>query len=80
MAEGLDYVHGPSTADLKAAGISFVCRYLSEVNPATQVKLLTAAEAQALSEAGISIIRNFEWCQVTHGLAMSLSQVRRPRR
>lgn len=61
MAQGLDYVHGPSTADLKAAGISFVCRYLSEVNPATQVKLLTPAEAQALSATGIGIVSNFEW-------------------
>lgn len=58
---GLDYVTGPPIADLKAAGVTFVCRYLSEVNILTQVKLLTAAEAQSLGQAGIAIVSNYEW-------------------
>lgn len=58
---GLDYVTSPGIAALKLAGVGFVCRYLSEVNPATQVKLLSAAEAKTLSEAGISIVSNYEW-------------------
>jgi hypothetical protein len=61
MTFGLDYVSGPSVADLKAAGVSFVCRYLSYVNALTQVKLLTPNEAKTLSQAGISIVSNYEW-------------------
>ncbi len=58
---GLDYVTGPPIADMKAAGVSFVCRYLSYVNSLTQVKLLTPGEAKALSAAGIAIVSNYEW-------------------
>src|SRR6266705_883246 len=61
---GLDYVSGPPIADMKAAGVSFVCRYLSYVNNLTQVKLLTPPEATALSQAGISIVSNYEWYAV----------------
>ena len=61
---GLDYVTGPPIADMKAAGVSFVCRYLSYVNNLTQVKLLTPPEAKALSQAGISIVSNYEWYAV----------------
>jgi len=61
MLFGLDYVSGPPIADLKAAGVAFVCRYLSEVNNLTQIKLLTPAEAKALGAAGIAIVSNFEW-------------------
>lgn len=61
MAFGLDYVTGPPIADMKAAGVTFVCRYLSYVNNLTQIKLLTPPEAQALSQAGISIVSNYEW-------------------
>jgi len=61
MAFGLDYVSGPPIADMQAAKVAFVCRYLSEVNPATQVKLLMPQEARALSAAGISIVSNYEW-------------------
>src|SRR5437899_11347243 len=61
MAFGLDYVTGPPIADMKAAGVTFVCRYLSFVNYLTQVKLLTPGEAKALSDAGISIVSNYEW-------------------
>ncbi len=68
---GLDYVSGPPIADMKAAGVSFVCRYLSYVNNLTQVKLLTPPEAHALSEAGISIVSNYEWyaSRATEGFA-----------
>jgi len=58
---GLDYITGPPIADMKAAGVSFVCRYLSFVNSLTQIKLLTPGEAKALSGAGISIVSNYEW-------------------
>jgi hypothetical protein len=61
MAFGLDYVTGPPIATLKAAGVTFVCRYLSEVNDLTRVKLLTAEEAKALTEAGIALVSNYEW-------------------
>lgn len=55
--KGCDYVAGPTPAQLKAAGIHFVCRYLSTPgNP----KNLTAAEAKALHAAGISIVLVFE--------------------
>lgn len=61
MSFGLDYVSGPSPAVLKANNVAFVCRYLSEVNAQTQIKLLTLPEAQALSHDGIAIVSNFEW-------------------
>lgn len=61
MSFGLDYVTGPPIAALKNAGVTFVCRYLSEVNALTQVKLLSAAEAKALGESGIAIVSNYEW-------------------
>lgn len=61
MAFGLDYVTGPPVSVLKSKGVAFVCRYLSEVNALTQAKLLTPGEAKSLSEAGISIVSNYEW-------------------
>src|SRR5260370_541092 len=61
MAFGLDYVNGPHLADMKAAGVAFVCRYLSCVKNRTQGKLLTAAEAKGLSAVGISLVSNYEW-------------------
>lgn len=55
--QGCDYVSGPTPAQLKAAGIHFVCRYLSTPgNP----KNLTKTEATALHKAGISIVLVFE--------------------
>jgi hypothetical protein len=53
ITQGLDYAwtHPPVSA-LKAAGIQFACRYLS----ADVSKNLTAAEANALWQAGISIV------------------------
>lgn len=58
---GFDYVSGPPTDVLKASGVTFVCRYLSEVNRLTVRKILTASEAKTLSQAGISIVSNYEW-------------------
>lgn len=58
---GLDYVSGPSIAAMKAANVSFVCRYLSQVNDLSRIKLLTLAEAHVLSQAGIAIVSNYEW-------------------
>jgi hypothetical protein len=55
--EGCDYVAGPSPAVLKAAGMKFVCRYLSTPgNP----KNLTKAEAAGLHKARIGIVVVFE--------------------
>src|SRR6266704_5648195 len=61
MQFGLDYVSGPPIADMKAAGVTFVCRYLSAVNALTQVKLLTSQEADTLLKADIAIVSNYEW-------------------
>ncbi len=61
MAFGLDYVKGPSVAALQGARVTFVCRYLSEVNEKTLVKLLTAEEAMGLARGGIAVVSNYEW-------------------
>lgn len=61
MGFGLDYVTGPPIDALKQAGVTFVCRYLSYVNPLTQVKLLSAHEATSLAQAGIAVVSNYEW-------------------
>lgn len=68
---GLDYVTGPPINSMKAAGVSFVCRYLSEVNNLTQAKLLSANEAKTLGENGIAIVSNYEWYanRATEGFA-----------
>ena len=53
MPEGIDYAFGrPTMAALKAAGIKFVCRYLSH----SPSKNLTPAEARKLTDAGIWIV------------------------
>jgi hypothetical protein len=53
VPEGIDYAFGrPSIAALKAAGVKFVCRYLSH----SPTKNLTPDEAQALSDVGIWIV------------------------
>jgi hypothetical protein len=61
MSFGLDYVTGPPISTMKAAGVTFVCRYLSFVNSLTQVKLLSLNEAKTLGQAGIAIVSNYEW-------------------
>lgn len=58
---GLDYTSGPPISAMKSAGVGFVCRYLSSVNSLTQTKLLSLAEAKALSQAGMAIVSNYEW-------------------
>jgi hypothetical protein len=58
---GLDYAGGrPSGADLKAAGISFVCRYLSDGGPNLPGKQLQPGEAADLMANGIEIVANWE--------------------
>ncbi len=55
---GVDYSFSPPTvAELKAAGVTFVCRY---VGTPSSGKNLTLAEAGALQAAGIDIVANFE--------------------
>jgi len=54
---GLDYETGPAPAALCAAGVHFVCRYVSTAgNP----KNLTPAEAKELRKAGLAIVLVFE--------------------
>jgi hypothetical protein len=55
---GIDYAAGdPQPARLKAAGVHFVCRYVStRGNP----KNLRAAEAKKLRDAGIDVVVVFE--------------------
>jgi hypothetical protein len=48
-------------AQLHDLGASAVCRYLTVVNDSTRGKLLTRAEAEQLSAAGIGIVSNFEF-------------------
>lgn len=58
---GLDYAGGrPAAAAIKAAGYTFVVRYLSDGGPSLPGKLLTPAEADDLRGNGISIVSNWE--------------------
>lgn len=53
MPEGIDYAFGrPAVAELRDAGVRFVCRYMSH----SPSKNLTAAEARELSDAGIWVV------------------------
>jgi hypothetical protein len=61
MLFGLDYVSGPPIAAMKAANITFVCRYFCFLNDLTREKILYAPEAKALMAAGISPVSNYEW-------------------
>ena len=63
MAFGLDYSAGmPPVADMKAAGVAFVCRYIGYTDPSlSQIKILTPEEAAMLSHAGIALVSNWEW-------------------
>lgn len=66
---GLDYSGTvPSLTSMLSAGVEFVVRYIGyfsgfdDTNFITpQGKCLTKTEAQLLSEAGISVVSNFEW-------------------
>jgi hypothetical protein len=58
---GVDYAAGRiSGADLKAAGVTFVCRYLSDGGPNLPGKQLQPNEATDLRANGISIVANWE--------------------
>lgn len=59
MSYGIDYSFSkPTPAQIKAAGKTFVCRYLSYLpNP----KVITKAELQALHAAGIGVVFNWEY-------------------
>jgi Rv2525c-like, glycoside hydrolase-like domain len=55
--QGIDYAYGtPDLGRLKAAGVTFVCRYLGG-DPG---KDLTRAEAELLSHAGFDLVTVFE--------------------
>lgn len=61
MIKGLDYAGGrPDPDALRAAGIGFVCRYLSAGGAQLPGKLLLPQEAAALRGAGIDIVSNWE--------------------
>lgn len=56
---GLDFAWDkPTAAQIKAAGYSFVCRYLSYDNTG---KNLTKAEALSYQKAGIHVVSNWEY-------------------
>jgi hypothetical protein len=58
---GLDYAGGrPSGQALKDAGVTFVCRYLSDGGPGLPGKLLMPDEAADLVAHGIEIVSNWE--------------------
>ena len=58
---GLDYAGGrPSGADLAAAGISFVCRYVTDGGSGLPNKILTAAEFADLQANNIAVVFNWE--------------------
>ncbi len=68
MSFGLDYVSGPPIADLLAAKVSFVCRYVGyfsdyDINHPhlPQGKVLTPGEAKAYLAVGIAPVSNWEW-------------------
>lgn len=50
-----------SGAQVHSLGAVAVCRYLTVVNPDTRGKLLTRAEAEGLSAAGVGIVSVFEF-------------------
>ncbi|MEV6963782.1 DUF1906 domain-containing protein, partial [Hamadaea sp. NPDC051192] len=57
--QGIDYSWGrPDPSAIVAAGYSFVCRYVSW---STTGKNLTRAEADALRDAGLGIVTNWEY-------------------
>lgn len=58
---GVDATSSPSVSSMKAAGVQFICRYLSVSNSETEFKLLTNSEAKTLSQGGIAIVSNYEW-------------------
>lgn len=59
--QGLDYAGGYiSGADLAAAGISFVCRYINDGGAGLPKKLLTADEFIDLCHNGIQVVFNYE--------------------
>lgn len=58
---GLDYAGGRiSGADLKAAGVKFVCRYLTDGGPGLPGKQLLPNEFADLVANGIAVVFNFE--------------------
>ncbi len=69
MAFGLDYSGGmPQVADMKAAGVAFVCRYVGYFSgynlnaiATPQGKCLTPGEAKTLLAGGMSPVSNYEW-------------------
>lgn len=59
--QGVDYAGGRiSGADLKAANISFVCRYINDGGSGLPNKLITAGEFNDLVANGIGVVFNYE--------------------
>lgn len=59
--QGLDYAGGrPNAADIKAAGYSFVCRYLTDGGATLPGKQLLPDEFTSLLGAGLSVVFNWE--------------------
>lgn len=59
--KGFDYAGGrPSGAAIKAAGGSFVCRYLTDGGPGLPGKQLQAGELADLVASGVAVVFNYE--------------------
>ena len=58
--QGCDYVSGPTPAQLKAAGMQFVCRYIAPPGTTYDWKRLRTTEAVGLHRAGLNIVLVFE--------------------
>jgi hypothetical protein len=59
--KGVDYAGGRISAkDLKAAGISFVCRYLNDGRPQLPGKQLLPSEFADLTNNGVPVVFNYE--------------------
>jgi hypothetical protein len=76
MAQGCDFAYGSgiTTQQLKAAGITFVCRYLSGGgNP----KDISKAELANYKAAGISVVLNWETFGTMPGRAQGVADAKR---
>lgn len=62
MSNGIDYSQGYNIADIKASGVSFVCRYIGWTDTSLpQDKIIVYSEAYDLLNTGLSIVSNWEW-------------------
>ena len=83
---GIDYAFTPhpSIIAMKKAGVKFVCRYLSNVDPRSKsaTKTLGVSEARKLKRAGLRIVLVFETtaARAGHGRAAGVADARTAKR